>query len=754
MILGCSSDPEPPAGPDPKRVFEERSRVQKHLDAPFQMETVTRFRTTDRLPDLDVRALLFAAGRIHVGTPSGLYREVETGEAFEAVAGVEGSVVDLALGPPGEILVAMPGGVARLLADGTVSTHTTSTGAGLVAVASAADHVFAATSSAVFELESGGFGPVQELGGLAVRDLAGSPTELFVATLSGVVAFAPGTRQARRIQAPDEILDDDVRALALDEATLLVASASGLSVRTNPPRLWRAEKGGLPNADLLAVSARNGAILSGHAIGANAIDPSGKLDHYHTQRWIMDERVQAVALSDQGDRWVGTAKGLTKISLQPTTLAAKAEHYETLLDRHWRMDGFLDEEVSYPDPYALEATPRTDDNDNDGLWTEMQIAPWCFAYAITHDERYYQKARRAMDVMMMEFDVPALTFEASGKKRGFITRSLVRDDEGAVFSGKATQSNWHLQTFEGREYYWKDDTSSDEYAGHFFGIPVFYDLCAKTDEERAEIASRVRSAMDYIIENGYDLLDLDGARTTHGVWSKLAIAVDTVDGCPEKHSLVECVFSWGGGGWLNSLEILGHLLAAWHITQDQKYYDEYDRLFSTERYGEMIPIKESTATVMDPAFENHSDHELAMLSYYTLMRYEPNPERREIVIDSVRKLLETELGERNPWHIATVATAFAGEIPVEDAVRTLQELSLDSRLWGYDNGHRKDAKKIVADRHGSAQFDRVFPYDELRTMKWNSNPYSANDGGAGTEVLYGTPWLIAYWMLRYSGAIE
>ncbi|MBI2373420.1 MAG: hypothetical protein HYV07_05420 [Deltaproteobacteria bacterium] len=751
-MAACGSDPIPESGPDPSRVFEARARVDARRDDPFLFETVTRFRTTDRLPDLDVRSLLVTGDRVYAGTPTGLFSALVSAEAFAPVPGVA-SALDLALATDGSLLAIGPGALYRIPANGSVSTITSSSGLPFLAVTDAGGRTFVATMASVREVSSSTVTRVSGVTGVEIRDLLGTASELIIATDQGVARMALSSGELSWLTAPAQLLDDDARVLALVNGELLVGSAAGLTRLSNPPVFTRGQKGGLPIGDLTAVSATSELILTGHTIGASAISRNGKLDHYHTERWIAAELVTSVAIGPESTRWIGTSSGLTKISLEPTTLAEKAAVFEAQLDKHWRMDGFMDEEIGYPDPYDLDATPRTDDHDNDGLWTEMQIAPWCFAYAMTNDERYYQKARKAMDVMMMQIDIPGLSFEAAGKKRGFITRSLVRDDEGAVFEGKATQSNWHLQSFEGRDYYWKDDTSSDEYAGHFFGIPVFYDLCAQSDEERREISDRMRLVMDYIIDGGYQLIDLDGERTTHGVWNDLAIAVDTVDGCPEKHSLVDCVFSWAGGGWLNSLEILGHLLATWHITKDPKYYAEYDRLFTSERYGGMIPVKESTSTVTDPGIANHSDHELAMLSYFTLLRYEPNSDRRERIIESVRTLLRYEAPERNPWQIATVASAFSGELPLEDAVASLREISLDLRNWRYDNSHRKDASLIVRDRHGGPQFDTAFPYDEIKSMKWNSSPYSVEGGGSGASVQYSTPWLLAYWMLKYYGGL-
>ncbi len=350
-----------------------------------------------------------------------------------------------------------------------------------------------------------------------------------------------------------------------------------------------------------------------------------------------------------------------------------------------------------------------------------------------------------------------MTFEAAGRKRGFITRSLVRDDEGEVFDSKATQSNWHLQEYEGHQYYWKDDTSSDEYAGHFFGVPLFYDLCAKSEAEKEELREWARETVDYLIDGDYVLIDLDGEQTSFGYWQNLGVAWNGLDHCTEKYGpdfIDECIGSRHGQGWLNSAEILGHLLATWHMTGDQKYYDEYERLAIDEHYLDMIKVIDDTFTVTKPAIANHSDHELAMLAYITLLRYEPNPERREQIVQSLLDFYRYEREEHNPWQVAVIGGAYADDVDLDGAITTLRDMPNDWREWRYDNGHRKDAKRNGIDRHGNPQFARVFPYDEIRAMKWNTSPYAVADGGSGRQVLAPTPYLIAYWTLRYHNLIE
>lgn len=54
---------------------------------------------------------------------------------------------------------------------------------------------------------------------------------------------------------------------------------------------------------------------------------------------------------------------------------------------------------------------------------------------------------------------------------------------------------------------------------------------------------------------------------------------------------------------------------------------------------------------------------------------------------------------------------------------------------------------------GTARIVRAFPYDEIRVMKWNGGPNDVSGGYGGTALFSPTPYLIAYWKLRYFGPI-
>jgi hypothetical protein len=746
-----------PAIPDP--VVNEQTAHQKPVtDMPFAQDIATPFRTADALPDLDVRSLVFLDKDLYAGTAGGLAK-LPLGDTKFAAMTVSGSgpILDMAV-LSGQLVLARADSV-EAWTPGGASAVWPAAGKAITSVAVHGTSVLVGTGTGLFTIDMAGPAPVSAAQGFAVRDVVVVGDVAWLATAAGVKRVDLVMNKALAdLAAPDALPDDDVRALAVtsDGKQVLAAASGGLShldAGTGKATLVVPGKDALPNGDLRAVAESGGLVLTGHGLGATAMTADHK-DHYHTQRWLPDEEVTAVLAGADGTRWVATHKGLSKIELQTRSLADKTALYEPTVEAYYRMDGIVGDSVSYADPWDHSAGAMHHDFDNDGLWTEMQVAAWCLAYAETKDEAYYKNARRAMDAMLLFFDVPGETFAAQGKARGFITRSLVRDDEGALFEEKAKQSNWHLQKFGDHSYYWKDDTSSDEYAGHYFGIPLFYDLCAKTEDEKKAIRDRIALSTSYIVDNGEKLIDLDGQPTKFGRWDNLATAADGDLGACLAAGKPNCAESYGGGGWLNSIEILGHLLAAWHITGDPKFYQEYERLAITERYGDMIPLTDHTFTVTSRTQQNHSDHELASLAYFTLLRYEPNADRRAKWQKSLLDFYGWEKLERNTLEIGVIASATDDGADFGDAARTLREWPLDLREWPYDNGHRKDVElDPKKDRFNKDQFTTVLPYDEIRTMEWNGNPYAVSGGGSGNSVQGPWPYLLPYWMMRHFKAL-
>ena len=143
-----------------------------------------------------------------------------------------------------------------------------------------------------------------------------------------------------------------------------------------------------------------------------------------------------------------------------------------------------------------------------------------------------------------------------------------------------------------------------------------------------------------------------------------------------------------------------------------------------------------------PGHVNHSDDELAFLSYYPLLTYEDDPELRAIYLDSLEHNWQIERPERNPlWNII-YGVLTGNECDLDAAVRTLREIPMDLIDWDVDNSARLDLElDAESGRFGELQSVEVLPYDELPIAKWNSNPIVV--GGGATEKM------TAYYLLPY-----
>lgn len=762
-----AADPGPDLSglPDPGFVHAVENAAVVSAGETYVIDETRPLRETANLFGTPIRALAAPGGVVVAGYDGGLRRQGPD-EALVALAtpGAVTPIIDVAAETDAEGRVVVitetqvrrvhpttgdksafgPGGTLRAV---TIDT----TGAPLLATSQGLRRVEADVAAPL----AGALGKVSA----QVQDVEVSPDGTTWMVIGGglvahfkdaaeVTTLLPGGSGVRAI------------AVARPDSTLWAATDAGaLRVDGQEVTTYPAGIDGLATADTLAVAATPGRVVLGHAIGATVLtlDAGGEIthrDYINGVRRLNDLRVEAVALDGDGTAWLGTPKGLSRIDWVEHTLAEKAQAMEQLLDDHfWRLGGFVASDATLDDPWEP-TTWSLHDKDNDGLWTEMQIGAWCYAYAATGDTTYRDKARKALGNMKLLMDIPAVDFEKTELGRGFIARSLVREDEGDVWEGKKTQDNWHLVRWEGQDWRWKDDTSSDETTGHFFGLPLYYDLCAEDAAERDEVAGYAADLARYIAENGWFLLDLDGKPTEHGHWDPVSVA-SGVDGLEEcKVDLEDCIDSYGGGGWLNSIEILGHMLSTWHMTADPYFLDKYEELIAM-RYDEVAMPHELTATITIPVTMNHSDHELAMLAYHTLIRYEPDDERRAMWQQGLQFLYDYERVERNPLWAAFVAILIgADHADIPEALQSLREMPFDRREFALDNSHRQDSADWPKDRFDKPQFAEVFPYDEIGTAWWNSNFHAKQFSGNGRNVSGPMAWLLPYWVMRQAGLIS
>lgn len=481
---------------------------------------------------------------------------------------------------------------------------------------------------------------------------------------------------------------------------------------------------GLPVTDLTCLApAPNGDLWLGSQHGAIRI--SGRtFEYYAGRRWLPDDRVERLLCDADSAVWVETPAGVGRIAWREMALADKADHYEALTDaRHVRYGYVTGCTLERPGDLT---SWRHNIDDNDGLWTAMYVAAQSFRYAVTGSDDARDKARRSLYAL---FELERLT-----PISGYPARALTHRSEPDF--GRPRGGEWH-PTPDG-EWEWKGDTSSDEIDGHYFAWGIYHDLVAD-DTERTELAEVVRRVTDHILDHGLYLVDLDGQPTRWGVWAPERLNDDP---------------AWRAERGLNSLEILSYLRVAHHITGEPCYVDAYRELVEQHHYALNTVEQKVLPGDFPDAENNHSDDELAFLSYYGLLRYETDPELRRIYLASLERSWWIEQPEGSAlWNV--IYGGLTGRpCDVDAAVAYLREVPLDLIEWTVTNSHRLDlALDEELDRGGREQLLIPLSPRERVLHKWNGNPYVI-DGGNDRVEECGTFWLLPYWMGRWHGLIH
>jgi hypothetical protein len=197
--------------------------------------------------------------------------------------------------------------------------------------------------------------------------------------------------------------------------------------------------------------------------------------------------------------------------------------------------------------------------------------------------------------------------------------------------------------------------------------------------------------------------------------------------------------------------MLSHLRVALHMTANAqyrtRYHAAYQDLIANHKYHWLTRNQK----IMVPGSINHSDDELAFLSFYPLLRYETDPALLQVYKHSLERSWQIERPERNPlWNVIYAAGTGATEYDRAESVRTLREIPMDAVEWTVKNSHRRDVPvDPMSDRFTRRQALVVLPYDELPMTKWNGNPYALDGGRDGRGEDDGAYFLLPYWMGRF-----
>jgi len=548
----------------------------------------------------------------------------------------------------------------------------------------------------------------------------------------------------RFYQAQSELISPDVQDIAYaPDGSLWIGGLGGVTVYKAEDRLRSfSPEEGLPSVSVQCVKqGPEGRMWVGTDRGV-ARYGGRRWSLRHGRRWLVGDDVRDVAFDSQGTAWIATGNGVSAIRRKSMTLAEKADFFlEVCLARHVREPGLV-EKCSLGTPGDI-STWRPRDDDNDGQYTSMYLAMESFRYAVTKDPRARANAKRAFEALRFLQTVTGTS--------GFVARTVIPSSwtKMADPNRKITDRQWaQMYAQNPREkrvetrwrpssdgkWLWKGDTSSDEITGHMFGYLFYHDLVAD-DAEKEHVCRHVLKIIDYIIENGYVLKDLDGTHTKWGVWAPEKLNHDP-DWAPERG--------------VNAVEILSFLKLAYHMSGADRYQKEYFALLRDHDYAGNV----RHAKTYNPAWRTHIDDELLALAYPCLMLHEKDPELRGLYRESLDHWYAAVKADRSPYFDFTYGACVGKVTRPQVAVASLRDASLDLVRWTIDNSNREDLDIVRVPELELLQTDRLPPPSERGVIRWDENPWRAVQGDGGHTESDGVWWLLPYWMGRHYGYIQ
>ena len=750
----------------------------------FEQEVCTVYTSGNGLlSDKATSVAVTNAGVVYAGTEAGLC--VLQDGAWKPVGGVPAEHIWALAADGTGVLAAGEEALYRVLPEG-VEKVAELPDAYVNAVTPAADGIYLSTSTGLYRLQGKRCTPVRKLNSLlgersAVNDAAIGPDgAVAVAADAGLFLSADGKKwqalapaEGARSWAPF-----NVRGVAFDaDGNLWAAFPTGVCQRVAGG--WRLYSGaeGLPYNDFTAMAAGEKGVVW-FATRMGAIRYNGQEWMYRQgRRWLANDFVRDVCVTPKGDAWFATEGGVGVIERRPMTLAEKAKFYEEEIDKYNRRTEY---------GYVLEASlekpgdkskATVGDSDNDGLWTSMYGAGECYAYAATKDPKAKERAVKAFEALRF-LSIAPIDGEVK-QQPGFVARTVVptteanpndhytiekmeKDREGDKL-WKVYHPRWP-KTKDGK-YWYKTDTSSDELDGHYYFYALYYDLVAETPEEKERVREIVRNLTDHLARNDFQLVDHDGTPTRWSVFSPAQL----------NHNPL-----WMVERGLNSLSMLSYLTVAEHVTGDAKYGKLIEQLRAKHGYD----INAMVVKVQrGPGSGNQSDDEMAIMSFYNLIRYTQDEKLREMMNYSFYSLWILEFPELNPFFNFAYASCGLGaqftnaygtyDISpwdgwLEDSVEMLRRFPLDRLNWAHRNAHRLDivplrrqtleppepASALQREPRGHRVNGKVVPVDERHFNHWNTNPWELNYGGDGRGLSDGAVFLLPYYMGLYHGYIK
>ncbi|MBI5095442.1 MAG: regulator [Candidatus Hydrogenedentes bacterium] len=588
--------------------------------------------------------------------------------------------------------------------------------------------------------------PIENKGSRGVRAVARvGRDDLYIGTGVGLYLWTP--QALRHFYKEEDLYSGDIRALAIDpKGQLWIGAMGGIDVYSD--QTYRAHYGpneGLPNSDVRALAFdSDGVLWAGTALGVARFD-GRTWSLRHGKRWLLSDDVRDITFGKDGTAWIATGGGVSAIKRRTMTLEDKAAYFLDICYKRHIRPPYLVEKCWFSDPKNTSKWEPLDD-DNDGTFTAMYMAMESYRWAVTKDPAAKEHADKACEALEFLQHVTGV--------EGFFARTVVpstwtkMNDANHVMSpeeyaerrvrdprAKRVDERWRLSN-DGK-WLWKGDTSSDEMVGQMFGFYLYHELAADP-QQKSRVATHVRKIVDYIIDGGYVLRDLDGKATRWGVW-----APEQINNDPD----------WRVEGVNKTFEVLSFLKATYHMTGDEKYQREFLKLINKYGYAEIARNPKSYGR----SERTHIQDDLLALSTPGLLLSETDPQRRALFVEGATWAYRTIEHDNNPFFNFVFGLVGGKDFHAEESVAFLRDHPLDLRHWAIDNSVREDIQLVRRPMLSPMQTSRILPPSERGVMRWDKNPWDVISGDVpdpeGRYESSGVFWLLPYWMGRYYGFI-
>lgn len=486
----------------------------------------------------------------------------------------------------------------------------------------------------------------------------------------------------------------------------------------------------IPIQKISCLTVVNGDVCVGTAQGGFMQQGSKNYRYYASKRWLRDDDVKSVACDSKHNVYFLSAEAVNEIRFERMTLAKKAAYFQDKIrERHIRY-GFISN-VTFKQPGDV-TTAQLTDTDNDGLWSAFYLGSQAFRYAVTGDKvakRYAWEAFEAFERLISINPLkgfPARTFERAGFKN-------------------SDPDRWHPSPEKGWE--WKGTTSSDEFVAYIWVAALMNEMAAQTKDEKLRVSAFIDKILTHIIDNDYNFVDVDGKPTLWGRWNPSYI-----------NSYPETV----GDRRLGSTTIIAGLQLGYALTGKQRYKSEAERLMKEHGYLKNIQLSyldvKATEGVMHEGIDmgnggwNHSDDEMAFLTYWVLYHYSFDDQLKKKYAAAINDHWQIEKPERNAlWNLITLGTI--GKYDKPSTFWHLREFPMDLIRWDVKNSHRKDIE-LLPPNFRNQLTKELLPPGETPVHRHNSNAFELDGGENGMSELAGDEYLLPYWMARYLKVLQ